>query len=80
MITKNGILRCDICNKFMNMTSKHYVWVPYGQTNDAEQPVEEHSHVNCFEWHEHITKKLIERTSYVKPCIKFENDCNGWIG
>jgi hypothetical protein len=54
----------------MSFNSDHYVWIPYGNSNDIEYPLDEHAHIDCYVWHEHITKDLIKRTAYIKPYIQ----------
>lgn len=65
-ITKNGVLKCDICGKFIGWKT-HYTWTYYGNANDYEPPDPNHAHLDCYNKQTDNEKQLTYRSSWLKP-------------
>lgn len=67
MVTKNGRLRCDECDKFMSWKEPFYIWTPFGSYFDYEPPEPKHAHKECYETLEENSRIILITTSWIKP-------------
>ncbi len=67
MVTKNGMLRCDHCGKFISWYKPHYIYTPYGSYRDQEPPDDEHICDTCYTNLSLSQKETLNKSSWQKP-------------